>query len=240
MKGVILAGGTGTRLLPLTKVTNKHLLPVGKEPMLFHSAHKMHAAGITEIMVVTGEDHVSDIVRLLGSGKEFGCHFTYRVQEQAGGVAQALGLCKNFVGNDRVLMLLGDNVFEDALGPLVRDYIKSDKAARVFFKEVDQPRAFGVPVFENERLARIEEKPESPQESLAVTGIYMYDSWVFRAIEQLRPSARGELEITDVNNAYLEREQLGYGTLQGWWTDAGTFDSLHLANTLTRMRPPKF
>ncbi|KAA3605435.1 MAG: spore coat protein [Planctomycetota bacterium] len=240
MKGVILAGGTAKRLRPLTLVTNKHLLPVGKEPMLFHVAHKLNGAGIDEIMVITGKDHMSDIIRLLGSGKEFGCHFTYRVQEEAGGVAQALGLCKAFVGEDQVVVLLGDNVFEDPLGPMIREYWQAESAARVFLAEVEHPQRFGVPVIENGKISQIREKPNQPPCNLAVTGIYMYDASVFKIIERLKPSKRGELEITDVNNAFLQRGQLSYGELKGWWTDAGTFDSLHVANTLARMRPAKF
>ncbi len=234
MKGIILAGGTGSRLFPLTKVTNKHLLPVGREPMIFHPVRKLTEAGIDEILVVTGVDHMGDVVNLLGSGKEFRCRFTYKVQDEAGGIAQALGLAENFAAGVPVCVILGDNVFEDSLGPFVSAFERRRRGARIVLKRVEDPQRFGVAEVEGDRIVRIVEKPRTPRSDLAVTGIYFYDGNVFDVIRTLRPSARGELEITDVNNAYLKRGELAYDLLKGWWTDAGTFDSLHRANELVR------
>ncbi len=238
MKGIILAGGTGSRLFPLTKVTNKHLLPVGREPMIFHPIAKMTAAGIEEILVVTGVDHMGDVVNLLGSGREFGCRFTYKVQDEAGGIAQALGLAENFAGAVPVCVILGDNVFEDALGPYVERFKKQRKGARVLLKQVPDPQRYGVAeVGKDGRILAIEEKPKQPRSDLAVTGVYFYDAGVFDFIRLLKPSARGELEITDVNNAYLKRGELRYDVMKGWWTDAGTFESLRYANELLGHAP---
>jgi len=233
MKGIILAGGTGSRLYPLTKVTNKHLLPVGAEPMIFHPLRKLVAAGIQEIMVVTGIEHVGAVVGALGSGREFGCDLTYRVQDQAGGIAQALGLARHFVGQGRAVVLLGDNLFQDPLQPFVAAYQRQSAGARLLLKEVPDPQRFGVPVFDaDKRLVKIEEKPSQPASDYAVTGIYFYDQRVFDLIDTLQPSARQELEISDVNNLYLQRGELEYDLLTGWWTDAGTFASLAQANAL--------
>ncbi|MGV3523088.1 MAG: sugar phosphate nucleotidyltransferase [Candidatus Sericytochromatia bacterium] len=226
MKGVVLAGGTGSRLYPLTRVTNKHLLPVGHKPMIYHAIDKLVAAGIQEILVVTGVEHMGAVVGSLGSGKDFGCELTYRVQDEAGGIAQALGLARHFVGADRMVVLLGDNLFQDPLGPLVERYQAQAAGARILLKEVAQPQRFGVPVFDDGQIVRIEEKPEHPASGYAVTGIYFYDARVFDLIQQLRPSGRNELEITDVNNLYLAQGELTYDLLSGWWTDAGTFESL--------------
>lgn len=226
MKGVVLAGGTGSRLYPLTRVTNKHLLPVGHKPMIYHAIDKLVAAGIQEILVVTGVEHMGAVVGALGSGKDFGCELTYRVQDEAGGIAQALGLARHFVGGDRMVVLLGDNLFQDPLGPLVERYATQAQGARILLKEVAQPQRFGVPVFDDGQIVRIEEKPEHPASGYAVTGIYFYDARVFDLIQQLRPSGRNELEITDVNNLYLAQGELTYDLLSGWWTDAGTFESL--------------
>ncbi len=234
MKGIILAGGTGSRLFPLTKVTNKHLLPVGQQPMIFHPVRKLTAAGIDEILIVTGVDHMGDVVNLLGSGKEFGCRFTYKVQDEAGGIAQALGLAENFAAGVPVCVILGDNVFQDNLGPFVSAFERQRRGARVVLKRVPDPQRFGVAEVEGERIVRIVEKPKAPRSDLAVTGIYFYDGHVYDFIRTLRPSARGELEITDVNNAYLRRGELHFDVFKGWWTDAGTFDSLHRANELAR------
>jgi glucose-1-phosphate thymidylyltransferase len=234
MKGVVLAGGTGSRLFPLTKVTNKHLLPVGQEPMIFHPVKKLTGAGIEEILVVTGVDHMGDVVNLLGSGREYGCRFTYKVQDEAGGIAQALGLAENFAGGQAVCVILGDNVFADPLGPFVSAFERQRRGARVVLKQVEDPQRFGVAEVKDGRIVRIVEKPRNPRSDLAVTGIYMYDGHVYDFIRTLRPSARGELEITDVNNAYVARGELQYDVLRGWWTDAGTFDSLHRANELVR------
>jgi glucose-1-phosphate thymidylyltransferase len=232
MKGVILAGGTGSRLFPLTKVTNKHLLPVGREPMIYHPVAKLTGAGVEEILVVTGVDHMGDVVNLLGSGREFGCRFTYKVQDEAGGIAQALGLAENFAGSSPVCVILGDNIFEDAIGAYVAAFKKQKRGARVLLKQVHDPQRYGVAEVKGGKILGIEEKPRQPRSDLAVTGVYFYDAGVFDFVRRLKPSARGELEITDVNNAYLRRGELKYDVMSGWWTDAGTFESLQLANEL--------
>ncbi|KPV60385.1 spore coat protein [Paenibacillus sp. A3] len=232
MKGIILAGGTGSRLYPLTKVTNKHLLPVGKYPMIYHAIHKLIQADIYEILIVTGREHMGDVVNLLGSGHEFGVTFTYKVQDQAGGIAQALGLAQNFVGQDSMVVILGDNVFEDNISPYVQNFDKQSQGAKILLKEVHDPERYGVAELSMEKIVSIEEKPVVPKSSLAVTGIYMYDNKVFDVIKTLKPSGRGELEITDVNNAYIQNNELTYDVLQGWWTDAGTHTSLARANEL--------
>ncbi|MCF8567691.1 NTP transferase domain-containing protein [Alicyclobacillus tolerans] len=234
MKGVILAGGTGSRLYPLTKITNKHLLPVGKYPMIFHTIYKFLQADIRDILVVTGKEHMGDVVSLLGSGHDFSAEFTYRVQDEAGGIAQALGLAEDFVGKDQVAVMLGDNVFSNDISDCVDRFKHQRRGARILIKEVDDPERYGVPELEGEQILSIEEKPVQPKSSFAVTGIYMYDSDVFSIIRTLRPSGRGELEITDVNNAYLKRGELTYDILDGWWTDAGTHKSLARANELAQ------
>ncbi|WIY62390.1 sugar phosphate nucleotidyltransferase [Bacillus arachidis] len=234
MKGIILAGGTGSRLYPITKVTNKHLLPVGRYPMIYHSVYKLRECGITDIIVITGKEHMGDVVNFLGSGADFGVSFTYRVQEKAGGIAEALGLCETFVGNEKMIVILGDNVFSDSLKPYVENYRKQEAGARILLKEVDDPQRFGVPHIQEGEIVCIEEKPVFPKSNYAVIGIYMYDSSVFPMIRQLKPSQRGELEVTDINNEYLARGVLNYDTLQGWWTDAGTHPSLYKANTLAQ------
>lgn len=237
MKGIILAGGTGSRLYPLTRVTNKHLLPVGHKPMLYHALDKLVEAGIQDILVVTGVEHMGAIVGSLGSGRDFGCELTYRVQDEAGGIAQALGLARHFVGNQRMVVLLGDNLFHDPLGPILSRYQAQPQGGRILLKQVPDPQRFGVAVFEGERLVRIEEKPAQPASNYAVTGVYLYDAQVFDWIDELKPSGRGELEITDVNNHYLSTQQLEYDYLEGWWTDAGTFETLALANQLVNQSP---
>ena len=234
MKGVILAGGTGSRLYPLTKVTNKHLLPVGRYPMIYHPIAKLAEAGIREILVVTGKEHMGAVVGTLGSGWDLGLEFTYRVQDQAGGIAQALGLAENFVGSDRCVVILGDNIFEDNIIEAVSSFARSRGGAKVMLKEVPDPNRYGVAEIKDGKVLSIEEKPLLPKSSYCVTGIYMYDHTVFEIIKTLKPSGRGELEITDVNNAYLQRGQLMYDFLGGWWTDAGTFPSLTLANRLAQ------
>lgn len=234
MKGIILAGGTGSRLYPLTKVTNKHLLPVGKYPMIFHSVHKLKNAGIKDILIVTGKDHMGDVVNLLGSGSDMGVTFTYKVQDEAGGIAQALNLAKHFVGNDQMTVILGDNVFSDDISPYVENFRLQGTGAKILIQEVSDPQRFGVPEIEGKRIVSIEEKPQKPKSNYAVTGIYMFDSKVFQIIDTLKPSARGELEITDVNNAYIRNNQLTFDILQGWWTDAGTHASLAKANELSQ------
>jgi len=232
MKGVVLAGGTGSRLFPLTKVTNKHLLPVGREPMIFHPVKKLTEAGIEEILIVTGVDHMGDVVTLLGSGREFGCRFTYKVQDEAGGIAQALGLAENFAARSPVCVILGDNIFQDSIAPFARRFAKQKQGARIVLKKVPDPQRYGVAEVRGGKVVGIEEKPRAPRSDLAVTGIYFYDGGVYDFIRELKPSARGELEITDVNNAYLARGQLQADTFDGWWTDAGTFESLRHASEL--------
>jgi glucose-1-phosphate thymidylyltransferase len=231
MKGIILAGGTGSRLYPLTKVTNKHLLPVGNKPMIYHPIEKLTGAGIEEILIVTGTEHMGDVVNLLGSGKDFGCRFTYKVQDTAGGIAQALGLAENFAGGDSMMVILGDNIFSSDLRPVADTY--TGTGAKIMLKEVDDPTRFGVAEIEGDRIVGIEEKPEEPKSSFCVTGIYIYDSHVFDLIRNLKPSKRGELEITDVNNFYIRSGSMSYDILDGWWTDAGTPDSYWLANELS-------
>ncbi|MBN2170779.1 MAG: NTP transferase domain-containing protein [Candidatus Krumholzibacteriota bacterium] len=232
MKGIILAGGTGSRLFPLTKVTNKHLLPVGRVPMIYHPLQKLLDAGIREILVVTGTEHMGAVVSLLGSGRELDCDITYRVQDEAGGIAQALALAENFCHREPMTVLLGDNVFEDGIGSGVAAFAAQRGGARIFLKEVPNPNRFGVAELDGDRVVGIEEKPARPKSAYAVCGVYIYDAGVFEIIRTLRPSGRGELEITDVNNAYIARGELQYELLTGWWTDAGTFDSLRRAQSL--------
>lgn len=232
VRGIVLAGGTGSRLFPLTKVTNKHLLPVGQEPMIFHPIKKLLEAGIKEIMIVTGTEHMGDVVGLLGSGADFGAEFTYRVQDKAGGIAQALGLCEDFVGGALSVTILGDNIFEDSIKPAVMRFVEQREGAQLLIKEVPDPERFGVATMEGDKITKIVEKPKAPESSYAVTGVYFYDSRVFEIIRTLKPSGRGELEITDVNNAYVARGQLTFSKMKGYWTDAGTFDSWKRANDL--------
>jgi glucose-1-phosphate thymidylyltransferase len=234
MKGIILAGGTGTRLYPLTKVTNKHLLPVGKYPMIFYSVHKLKQAGINDILIVTGKDHMGDVVNLLGSGREMGVTFTYKVQDEAGGIAQALDLAEHFVGEDQMVVILGDNVFADDITPFVENFCVQQKGAKLLLQQVHDPQRYGVAELDGARIVSIEEKPQIPKSEYAVTGIYMFDSNVFDIVKTLKPSKRGELEITDVNNAYIQRGELSFDILQGWWTDAGTHASLAKANELAK------
>ncbi|KRE86369.1 spore coat protein [Paenibacillus sp. Soil766] len=234
MKGIILAGGTGSRLYPLTKVTNKHLLPVGKYPMIFHSVAKLKQADIQDILIVTGKEHMGDVVNLLGSGREMGVSFTYKVQDEAGGIAQALDLAEHFIGNDQMIVILGDNVFEESIVPFVNNFTIQGNGAKILIQEVQDPQRYGVPELSGDKIISIEEKPKQPKSNYAVTGIYMYDSSVFEIVKTLKPSGRGELEITDVNNAYIEKNELTYNILQGWWTDAGTHASLAKANELAK------
>lgn len=234
MKGIVLAGGTGSRLFPLTKVTNKHLLPVGKYPMIFHPIYKLKASGIEDILIVTGKEHMGDVVNLLGSGLAMDVNFTYKVQDDAGGIAQALNLAKHFVGEDQMIVILGDNVFEDDITPFVENFRTQMLGAKILIQEVHDPKRFGVPEIDGDKIVSIEEKPQNPKSSYAVTGIYMFDHSVFDIIKTLKPSDRGELEITDVNNAYIATGQLTYDVLTGWWTDAGTHASLARANELAQ------
>jgi len=239
LRGVVLAGGTGTRLKPLTKVTNKHLLPVGTKPMIYHPIEKLLGAGIDEILIVTGVEHMGDVVNLLGSGKDFGCRFTYKVQDRAGGIAQAISLAENFAQGERIVVILGDNVFQAKLKKYADKYRRQKDGARILLKEVDKPERFGVAEIEGNKITNIEEKPASPKTNLAVTGVYFYDEAVFDIIKQLKPSARGELEVTDVNNAYIKKGQMEYDILDGWWSDAGTFESLSFVNELIIKEPPE-
>lgn len=230
MKGIILAGGTGSRLYPLTKVTNKHLLPIGNSPMIYYPIKKLTEAGIEEILIVTGTEHMGDVVNLLGSGRDFGCRFTYKVQDEAGGIAQALGLAENFVGDDSMTVILGDNIFQTSLQKALSDY--PGQGAQILLKKVDDPERFGVAEVQGDKIISIEEKPENPKSSLAVTGVYMYDARVFDYIRELEPSDRGELEITDVNNRYISQGGMRFSIMEGWWTDAGTPSSYKRANQL--------
>ncbi len=234
LRGVVLAGGTGSRLMPLTRVTNKHLLPVGRVPMIFHPLGKLEKAGITEVLVVTGREHMGDVIELLGSGRELGVEITYRVQDEAGGIAEALGLAEGFARGGPVCVILGDNVFTDGLKPFADEFMKTGSGATVLLKEVPDPERFGVATLSEDgaRVIRITEKPAAPESRLAVTGVYFYDLSVFETIRGLDPSARGELEISDVNNAYIERGELRFSILEGDWTDAGTFPSYARANRL--------
>ncbi len=232
IKGVILAGGTGSRLRPLTKVTNKHLLPVGRKPMIFHPIEKLVAAGITKILIVTGVEHMGDIVTLLGSGKDFNCKFTYKVQDEAGGIAQALALAEEFCGDDPLCVVLGDNVFQDEISAFADSFLKQKSGAMILLKEVSDPHRFGVAEFKGKKIVSIEEKPKKPKSNFAVTGIYFYDNRVFEIVKKLKPSGRGELEISDVNRVYLSKGTLSYDLLSGFWSDAGTFESLERAGLM--------
>ena len=233
MKGVLLAGGLGTRLLPLTRITNKHLLPVFDRPMIFYPLQTLINAGIRDILLVTGGPHAGDFLRLLGNGREFGLtHLNYAYQEGEGGIAAALALAEHFAEGDRLCILLGDNLIEGSVAPAVERFARQPRGARIILKQVPDAERFGVAEIRDGRIVSIEEKPARPKSDYAVTGIYMYDDRVFDAIRTLRPSARGELEITDVNNWYLERGEVACELLDGWWTDAGTFDSLHRAGNL--------
>ncbi len=235
MKGVILAGGLGTRLHPLTRVTNKHLLPVYNRPMIFYPIECLVTAGITDILLVTGGGNAGDFLRLLGNGRDFGLkHLNYTYQEGEGGIADALRLAEHFVDGDRVCVVLGDNILERSIRPHVEDFEDSRDGARILLKEVEDPERFGVAELAGDRVTGIEEKPRAPRSRFAVTGIYLFDHRVFDFIGDLRPSARGELEITDVNNAYIAAGLMSYRVLEGWWTDAGTFESLHRAGVLVR------
>lgn len=239
LKGVVLAGGTGSRLMPLTKVTNKHLLPVGQKPMIFYPIGKLTSIGVEEILVVTGIEHMGDVVSLLGSGKDFGCRFTYKVQDEAGGIAQALGLAESFAHSQRLAVILGDNIFQASLKSYAEKFIAQKTGARILLKQVPNPQRFGVAELFGGKVVGIKEKPKKPKSNYAVTGIYFYDTAVFDIIRTLKPSSRRELEITDVNDAYIAKGKLAYDILDGWWTDAGTFDSLVRANELVIKEPPQ-
>ena len=233
MKGIILAGGLGTRLHPLTKITNKHLLPIYDKPMVYYPIQTLVNAGITDIMIVTGGNYAGDFLRLLGNGKEFGLtHIHYAYQEGEGGIADALSLAGWFAEGEKICVVLGDNIIENNIVKAVRDFEKQDIGAKILLKEVPDPERFGVAEISDGKLVNIVEKPEVPTSNLAVIGIYLYDGRVFDFIRTIKPSDRGELEITDVNNAYLENGTMTWEMLHGWWTDAGTFESLLRANML--------
>jgi glucose-1-phosphate thymidylyltransferase len=240
LRGVILAGGKGTRLGDLTRVTNKHLLPVGPYPMVYHPLKKMAGAGLREVLLVSGTEHMGDFVELLGSGREHGCNLTYRVQDEAGGIAQALGLAELFCHDVRTLVILGDNIFHDSLHDLIAAAARRPDHAWIALKQVADPQRYGVAELRGQDVVGIEEKPARPKSDFAVAGIYLYPPDVFSVIRTLRPSQRGELEITDVNNHYLRHGRLGYTVLEGYWTDAGTLESLATANQLVTSEPPRF
>ncbi len=233
MKGVILAGGLGTRLYPLTKVTNKHLLPVYDKPMIYYPIQTLINAGIDDILIVTGGNNAGDFLKLLGNGKEFGLkHINYTYQEGEGGIAEALGLAEFFASGEKICVVLGDNIIEKSIRKAVENFRRQKEGAKILLKEVPDPQRFGVPELKGDRIVRIEEKPKSPKSHYAVIGIYLFDQEVFNFIKTLKPSDRGELEITDVNNQYIEKGLMTWDILEGWWTDAGTFESLLHANQL--------
>ena len=230
IKGIILAGGMGTRLYPLTKVTNKHLLPIGGEPMIYYPLRKLIESGIKDIMIVTGVEHSSAMTSLLGSGTDYDCSFTYRVQDKPDGIAGALSLCENFVGDASCVVLLGDNIFKEDLTPYVFDFCNSSDDCKLFFKRVSDPRRYGVGEFDGDRIVKVDEKPEQPKSNLACVGIYLYTNKVFEAIKNSKPSDRGEYEITTINNVFIENGSCGYAVLKERWSDAGTMDSYHATN----------
>ena len=233
MKGIVLAGGFGTRLLPLTKVTNKHLLPVYDRPMVYYPLQTLADAGIREVMVVTGGNNAGDFLTLLGNGKEFGFReLAYAYQQGAGGIAQALALAEDFADGERICVILGDNLIQGSIRKARRDFDRQKAGAKILLKHVPDPERFGVPVLQGKKVTGIEEKPKKPKSSYAVIGIYFYDAEVFDIVKTLKPSKRGELEITDVNNAYIRKGTMTAEVLKGWWTDAGTIESLHRASNL--------
>ena len=233
MKGVVLAGGLGTRLAPLTRVTNKHLLPVYNKPMIFYPIQTLVDAGVTDIMIVTGGNNAGEFLRLIGNGEEFGLrHMNYTYQKKEGGIAEALALTKHFVGNDKVVVILGDNFVQGSIRQATEDFANQPEGGKIFLKEVDHPQEFGVAVLEGDKVTEIVEKPEMPPTNYAVIGIYMYDARVFDICETLKPSDRGELEITDVNNDYIRRGVMTYEFIDGWWADCGSFEALLRSNNL--------
>jgi glucose-1-phosphate thymidylyltransferase len=233
MKGVVLAGGTGSRLYPLTKITNKHLLPIYNKPMIYYPIETLVNAGIRDILIVTGGKNSGDFLRLLSNGKEFGLqHLDYTYQEGEGGIADALSLAEHFADGGKLCVMLGDNIIENNIRQAADDFRRQPRGAKILLKEVPDAERFGVAEISNGRIIGIEEKPRHPKSNYAVTGIYFYDATVFDKVKRLKPSARGELEITDVNNAYVREGTMTYDFLPGWWTDAGTFDSLRRATNL--------
>jgi glucose-1-phosphate thymidylyltransferase len=240
IRGIVLAGGKGTRLGELTKVTNKHLLPVGPLPMVYYPLKKIVGAGVRDVLLVSGTEHMGDFVELLGSGKDHRCALTYRVQDEAGGIAQALGLAETYCAGNRCLVILGDNIFQAPVRPILDAADKHPAWAWVGLKQVHDPGRFGVAELQGNRVVGIEEKPKHPKSDYAVIGVYVYPADVFEVIRTLKPSGRGELEITDVNNHYLQQGRMGFSILDGYWSDAGTLDSLAHANELVRQDPPQF
>ena len=237
MKGIILAGGTGTRLMPCTRVTNKHLLPVYNKPMIYYPLETLASAGILEILIVTGGNSPGDFLKLLKNAKEFGLkeiHYAY--QEGAGGIAEALGLAEDFADEEKIAVILGDNIIEDNIKSYTEDFEKREKGAKLFLKEIPDPERFGVAEIQDGKIINIEEKPKKPKSNLAVTGLYMYDNQVFNIVKTLKPSDRGELEITDVNNFYINQGTVTYEVLKGFWGDAGKFESLFIASEFMRKK----
>ena len=233
MKGIVLAGGTGSRLYPLTKITNKHLLPIYDKPMVYYPIQTLVDAGITDLLIVTGGRNSGDFLRLLANGKEFGLkHINYTYQEGEGGIAEALALAEHFADGDKICVILGDNIIQGSVRGAVEEFRQQERGARILLKEVPDAQRFGVAEISGDRILGIEEKPKHPKSNFAVTGVYLYDETVFQKTRQLKPSARGELEITDVNNAYIQEGTMTFSYLEGWWTDAGTFDSLLRAANL--------
>lgn len=234
MKGVILAGGTGTRLYPLTKVTNKHLLPVGKEPMILNPIRQLISAGINDILVITSKEHMGDVVRLLGSGSDLNCSFTFKVQDRPGGIAHALAMAEGFTGKERLVVILGDNILTRSIKPYVEKFMQQKSGAMVLLKKVGDPERFGVAALDEQKkmIIQIEEKSVEPKSNYAVIGVYMYDNRIYDTIRMIEPSARGEMEITAVNNIYVGRKEMTYDIIDGEWTDAGTFESLRYANEI--------
>ena len=237
MKGIILAGGLGTRMLPLTRITNKHLLPVYNKPMIYYPIENLVRAGIKDILIVTGGNFAGDFLMLLGNGKKFGLKaINYTYQEGHGGIAEALGLAEHFADGEKIIVVLGDNIIEDELLEHVKNFKKQSEGAKIFVKKVPDPQRFGVPVIKNRKILKIEEKPKKPKSPYAVTGIYMYDNSVFDIVKNLKPSKRGELEITDVNNHYISQGTMTFEVLKGFWSDAGTFESIYKASELIRKK----
>ncbi len=226
MKGIILAGGLGTRLLPCTKVTNKHLLPIYDKPMIYYPLLTLRNAGIKETMIVSGKGHAGHFLELLGYGSAFGVRLSYAVQEEPGGIAQALGLAEDFADNGKIVVILGDNIIEDDITPYIKNFQEQASGAKLFLKLVPDPKRFGIAQVENGKIIDIEEKPQNPKSDLAVVGLYMYDNNVFKIIKTLKPSQRGELEITDVNNFYIKERSATHDVLKGFWIDAGEFGAL--------------
>jgi glucose-1-phosphate thymidylyltransferase len=241
LKGVILAGGTGSRLSPLTKIINKHLLPVGRNPMIFWPIIKLKEAGINRILIVTNKESLSLFIQLLGDGNELGVQLEYKVQQSASGIAGGISLAKNFVEEEKFIVLLGDNIFESSLTPFIQSFKQQKEGAKVLLKEVSDPHRYGIAEinYEKQIINSIQEKPSNPLSNYCVVGIYMFDKQVFQFIEDISPSKRGELEVTDVNNLYIKQQQLSYDVLSGWWIDAGTHESLYKANTLIYQKERK-